>query len=90
MEPEEEEFVCPPAGNTEGAGEDEFTVAPPEVVPRSRAVGHTGRPREEPRTGTFGAWLVQQGVEDRRSSSAASSSELPAEFPSIVGLSCCR
>ena len=87
---EGEDFFCPPAGNTEGAGEEEFFASPLAVVPPARAVGHVGRPREPVKTSTFGAWLVQEASVAAPGASSSSSFTVSTAHRSVIGVSQCR
>ena len=72
MSSSRESFFCPPAVDSEGAGEtDEFFAPPlPEPPPPARRVGRLGRPREPARSGTFGAWCVAEDLPGTSSSSS--------------------
>ena len=65
-----------------------FYAEPQVPIPRTRAVGRQGRPREPLRSGTFGLWILQDSTMGTASSSSrtlVSESNLRA----VHGLSLC-
>ena len=85
MASQDSEFFVSPAPAGEEA-EDGFVFSePPPAVPRARAVGRSGRHREPPVHGEFGAWLVQQST-CAAASSSTSTVVSPSVQLSVIGL----
>ena len=92
MECDLDDFYEPPPGMAGEAVRDaDFFASPPPSPERVRSGGHAGRPREPPKSGDVGVWVISVETRSEASSSSAGPCELPAsEIRRVEGLGTIR